>query len=105
VRRECRGSEDEHRVDELSGREGSLRQRQGRRDDPGRRPAQIALLRLDTDWYESTKHTLEHLYPRLAPGGVLMIDDYVHWKGSRQATDEYFSKTASPLLLGRVDYT
>jgi O-methyltransferase len=72
---------------------------------PGGAPAQIALLRLDTDWYESTKHTLEHLYPRLAPGGVLMIDDYGHWKGSRQATDEYFSKTALPILLGRVDYT
>ena len=41
------------------------------------------MLRLDTDWYESTKHELEHLYPRLSPGGVLIIDDYGYWKGPR----------------------
>ena len=43
---------------------------------PDRAPAEIALLRLDTDWYESTRHELVHLYPRLAPGGILVIDDY-----------------------------
>ena len=43
--------------------------------------SEIALLRLDTDWYESTRHELEHLYPRLAPGGVLIIDDYGAWQG------------------------
>jgi O-methyltransferase len=72
---------------------------------PGTAPAQIALLRLDTDWYESTRHELLHLYPRLNPGGVLLIDDYGHWDGCRKAVDEYFSTGgAAPVLLNRVDY-
>jgi O-methyltransferase len=70
---------------------------------PGTVPAQIALLRLDTDWYESTRHELVHLYPRLVRGGVLIIDDYGHYSGARQAVDEYFA--GSPILLARVDYT
>lgn len=68
-------------------------------------PEQIAILRLDTDWYESTRHELEHLYPRLVPGGVLIIDDYGHWEGARKAVDEYFESHAEPLMLHRVDYT
>lgn len=71
--------------------------------DPANLPDHIALLRLDTDWYESTKVELETLYPRLASGGVLIIDDYGHWRGARQATDEYFSDR--PILLSHVDYT
>ncbi|GAA4337954.1 TylF/MycF/NovP-related O-methyltransferase [Flaviaesturariibacter amylovorans] len=72
---------------------------------PGTIPAgAIALLRLDTDWYESTRHELEHLYPRLSANGVLIIDDYGHWGGCRKAVDEYFAGKA-PLLLHRVDYT
>jgi hypothetical protein len=67
-------------------------------------PNQIALLRLDTDWYQSTKHELEHLYPLLMSGGVLIVDDYGHHLGARQATDEYFGRH-SPQLLCRVDYT
>jgi hypothetical protein len=72
---------------------------------PEQAPEQLALLRLDTDWYESTRHELEHLYPRLVPGGVLIIDDYGHWDGCRQAVDEYFASVAPPLLLNRIDYT
>jgi O-methyltransferase len=73
---------------------------------PAAAPAQIALLRLDTDWYESTRHELVHLYPRLAQGGVLLIDDYGHWQGCRRAVDEYFaSGEVAPVLLHRVDYT
>jgi O-methyltransferase len=53
-------------------------------------PQEIAILRLDTDWYESTRHELEHLYPRLQTGGVLLIDDYGYWTGCRKAVDEYF---------------
>lgn len=68
-------------------------------------PEGLALLRLDTDWYESTRHELEHLYPRLADGGVLLVDDYGHWEGCKRAVDEYFSTHAAPLLLGRIDYT
>ncbi len=66
-------------------------------------PQKIALLRLDTDWYESTRHELEHLYPLLEQGGVLLIDDYGHWQGSRQAVDEYFQKLGLTPLLHRID--
>lgn len=72
---------------------------------PGTLPDQISVLRLDTDWYESTKHELEHLYPLLSPGGVLIIDDYGHWEGARQAVDEYFASHQIPMLLHRTDYT
>jgi O-methyltransferase len=68
-------------------------------------PDSISLLRLDTDWYESTKHELEHLFPSLCPGGVLIIDDYGHWQGSKAAVDEYFSELSIPILLNRIDYT
>lgn len=61
-------------------------------------PETIAVLRLDTDWYESTKMELAKLYPRLAPGGVLIIDDYGHWGGARKAVDEYFVGTERPFL-------
>ncbi|QZY30891.1 TylF/MycF family methyltransferase [Nocardioides coralli] len=66
---------------------------------PSQAPEQIALLRLDTDWYESTKHELEHLYDRLSPGGVLILDDYGDWEGARQATDEFLAARKEPLLL------
>lgn len=69
---------------------------------PARVPERIALLRLDTYWYDSTLHELVHLYPRLEPGGVLLVDDYGEWYGCRTAVDEYFA-TRSPLLLNRVD--
>jgi hypothetical protein len=72
---------------------------------PAAAPGTLALLRLDTDWYESTRHELEQLYPRLTSGGVLIIDDYGHWEGARRAVDEYFSNQAAPLLLNRIDYT
>jgi len=72
---------------------------------PQHAPEQIAILRLDTDWYESTRHELEHLYPRLAVGGVLIIDDYGHWQGARRAVDEYIDTTKARLLLSRIDYT
>jgi len=68
-------------------------------------PEKIALLRLDTDWYESTKHEMEHLFPRLSKGGVLIIDDYGHWQGARKAVDEYFEKNDVRILLNRIDYT
>ena len=72
---------------------------------PANAPEELALLRLDTDWYESTRHELEHLYPRLCEGGVLILDDYGHWDGARRAVDEYFGGQAQPLLLNRIDYT
>jgi len=69
---------------------------------PDEVPDKIAMLRLDTDWYESTRHELEHLYPRLVPGGVLIIDDYGYWEGSKKAVDEYFERNDINLLLNRV---
>lgn len=77
----------------------------GRVEDtiPATCPNAIGILRLDTDWYESTKHELEHLYPLLQEGGVIIIDDYGHWDGARLAVDEYFA--GRPLLLHRIDYT
>lgn len=66
----------------------------------------ISLVRLDTDWYESTAHELLHLYPNLQVGGVLIIDDYGHWQGARKATDDYFTTVApEPILLQAIDYT
>lgn len=66
-------------------------------------PEKIAILRLDTDWYESTKVELETLYPLLEPGGVLIIDDYGHYSGARKAVDEYFKGTG--VWMHYVDYT
>jgi hypothetical protein len=68
-------------------------------------PPEIALLRLDTDWYESTNHELIHLFPRLAAGGILIIDDYGHWQGAKQAVDDYFASHHLNYLLHRIDYT
>lgn len=68
-------------------------------------PQQIALLRLDTDWYESTRHELQHLYPLLASRGALLIDDYGHWEGCRRAVEEYFDGDRDRPLLHRAGYT
>lgn len=72
---------------------------------PASMPEQISILRLDTDWYASTLHELEHLYPRLSKGGVLILDDYGHWQGARKAVDEYFSRNKITILLQRIDYS
>jgi hypothetical protein len=80
---------------------------QGRVEDtiPGQAPERISLLRLDTDWYESTYHELEHLFPRLSLNGVLLVDDYGHWLGAKKATDEYMKKNNIKILLNRTDYS
>ncbi len=79
----------------------------GRVEDtiPAQAPDTIALLRLDTDWYESTKHELIHLFPRLSHGGILIIDDYGYWKGARKAVDEYLAENRIRLFLSRIDHT
>jgi len=53
-------------------------------------PEKIAVLRLDTDWYESSKYELEQMYDRVVQGGVIIFDDYYHWDGQRRATDDFF---------------
>jgi hypothetical protein len=72
---------------------------------PKESPDKIAILRLDTDRYESTRHELAYLYPKLSIGGVLIIDDYGHWKGARKAVDEYINDNGVHILLNRIDYT
>jgi O-methyltransferase len=72
---------------------------------PGQAPDSIALLRLDTDWYRSTLHELTQLWPRLAQGGVLIIDDYGYWDGARRAVDEFFGAMGAPPMLSRIDST
>ncbi len=69
---------------------------------PSNLPDKISLLRLDTDWYDSTKAELETLYPRLVSGGVLVVDDYGHWMGARKAVDRYFGPKVK---LEMVDYS
>ena len=66
---------------------------------PDGAPSQIALLRLDTDWYRSTLHELEHLYDRVPSGGIIVFDDYDYWEGARQAVDEFLERRGLGLLL------
>lgn len=79
---------------------------EGRVEDtiPGRVPEKISLLRLDTDWYESTRHELEHLFPLLSPGGVLIVDDYGIWDGARKAADEYLAAHGICPISQDTDY-
>ena len=79
----------------------------GRVEDtlPASSVTDVALLRLDTDWYESTRLELELLWDRVQHNGVLIIDDYGHWQGARRAVDEFFDGRADAPLLCRVDYT
>jgi predicted O-methyltransferase YrrM len=69
---------------------------------PAQAPEQISLLHLDSDLNQSTYHELTHLFPRLTRGGVLVIDDYGSWKGSKQATDQYFAEQGIQMLLKHV---
>jgi O-methyltransferase len=70
---------------------------------PQNRPERIALLRLDTDYYSSTLSELEHLWPLLTPGGILIVDDYGHWIGARRAVDEFFAGVIPQFTM--VDYS
>jgi hypothetical protein len=72
---------------------------------PNEIPEKIALLRLDTDWYESTRHELIHLFPRLSPYGILIIDDYGCWQGAKKAVDEYILENNLRIFLSRIDST
>jgi hypothetical protein len=72
---------------------------------PSSAPEVVAYLRLDTDWYASTLHELQHLFPLVSRLGVIAIDDYGHWEGARKATDEYLMAHSIPALLHRIDYS
>ena len=68
-------------------------------------PEKVSVLRMDTDWYESTKIELEVLYPKIVSGGFLIIDDYGHFVGCKKATDDYFKKIGVDPLFKQIDYT
>lgn len=68
-------------------------------------PESIAWLRLDTDWYESTKHELECLFGNVSSLGVVIIDDYGHFQGAKEAVDEYFTQVKKYPYLHRIDFT
>ena len=70
---------------------------------PDQAPATIALCRLDTDFYASTAHEMAHLFPRISPGGVLIVDDYGEFQGARKAVDEHLAASGTAVLLHRVD--
>ncbi len=68
-------------------------------------PNSIALLRLDTDWYDSTRKEMFTLYPKLSLGGVCIVDDYGAWAGSKQAVDEFLSQHLPRPLMHITDWT
>ena len=70
---------------------------------PGQMADQLALLRLDTDFYKSTYHELVHLYPTLASGGIMFLDDYGYYQGARLAADQYIAEKKLRIFLNRVD--
>ena len=70
---------------------------------PKFKPPPLCLLRLDTDFYNSTKAEFDILYPHLVPGGVLIVDDYGIFAGARKATDKYCGRLDHPPLLNRID--
>jgi O-methyltransferase len=66
-------------------------------------PKKISILRLDTDWYQSTKIELIKLFPLVEKKGIIIIDDYGYWKGARKAVDEYFKN--KNLTMFKIDFT
>ena len=68
-------------------------------------PGKIVLLRLDTDWYESTSTELDYLFPKLVTNGVLIVDDFGDWYGSMKAVTEYFTRCDQFYLMTIIDST
>ena len=68
-------------------------------------PEKIAILRMDTDWYQSSKYELEQMYDNVVSGGVVIFDDYYHWDGQRRAADEFFaSRGLTPNIVNLGNY-
>jgi O-methyltransferase len=59
----------------------------------------IAVLRLDGDWYESTKVCLDNLFDKVAPGGVVIFDDYDYWEGCTRAVHDFLSERKLPIRV------
>ncbi len=71
--------------------------------DKSKIPEKIAILRLDTDWYESSKYELEQMYDNVVIGGIIIFDDYYHWDGQRRATDDFFASKNVNYDFVRID--
>jgi O-methyltransferase len=65
----------------------------------------IVILRLDGDWYDSTKVCLDYLYDKVISGGIIILDDYGYWKGCKEATDEFLSKHNINITLNKTDFS
>ena len=65
----------------------------------------IIILRLDGDWYDSTKVCLENLYDKVVPGGIIILDDYGYWKGCKEATDEFLASKNINVVLNKTDFS
>ena len=65
----------------------------------------IAILRLDMDWYKPTKIVLQKFYNKILKGGLLIIDDYGHHSGARQAVDEFIRENNLNLNFRHVNYS
>ncbi|MFC1831305.1 TylF/MycF/NovP-related O-methyltransferase [Thermodesulfobacteriota bacterium] len=96
-----------HNISKLNYSQQYIHYIKGKVEDtlPSHKPDKIALLRLDTDWYESTKIELNELYDNVVTGGIIIIDDYAHWQGCRKAVDEFIQQRDERIFLSRIDYT
>ncbi|MDD5120697.1 MAG: macrocin O-methyltransferase [Candidatus Omnitrophica bacterium] len=104
----CVGLEEVKKVMSLSAYDKSkIHFVKGRIEDtvPDLAPRTISILRLDTDFYESTVHELKHLFNRISQGGILIIDDYGSWQGVRKAVDEFIERNDIRIFLNRIDYS
>jgi O-methyltransferase len=72
---------------------------------PSSEVGRIALLHLDTDWYESLHVCLENLYDRVEPGGFVVLDDYGYWEGCRRAWHDFAESRALNVTLTPIDHT
>lgn len=63
----------------------------------------VAILRIDADWYASTRVCLDYLFDKVVPGGFVIIDDYGAYNGCRKAVDEFIEERGKPLFLNYVN--
>lgn len=64
----------------------------------------IAILRLDADWYASTKVCLDYLYDKVVSGGFIIVDDYGYYEGCKKAVDAFIQGIKTRVFLNQVDH-
>lgn len=72
---------------------------------PGFKPAPVAFLHLDCDWYDSVKLCMDTFYDAVLPGGAIVFDDYGWWSGCRKAVDEFLAERSLDVRLVPIDST